>query len=91
MNSIFWQIIVGIILIAMGALINLWVIRWARREKIPEDVVLLTAALDFQTGRIDGVLKHQGVNSSDMIEIRERLVRVETKINGSWKPPGETK
>lgn len=88
MNSIFWQIIVGVILIAMGALINLWVIRWARKEKIPEDVVLLTAKLDFQTGRIDGVLEHQGTNSRDMTDIRDRLVRVETKINGSWKPGG---
>lgn len=75
MNPIFWQIIVGIVLVVISAFVNLWIIHRERIIKVPEDVSILTV-------RIEAIEQLQ----RDVVKLREDVARIKGRINGhSWE------
>jgi len=76
MSVIWWQIVVGIVLIVASAFVNLWIIRRERIIKVPEDVSILTI-------RIQAVEELQ----QDVKELTSKVAYLEGRVNGRiWKP-----
>lgn len=38
MNAIFWQIVIGVVTIGAGSVAQVWIIRWAKRDSVPDEI-----------------------------------------------------
>jgi hypothetical protein len=79
MSPIFWQILVGVLMIAIGAVVQIWIYRYLKREAVPEDMVLLKSVVRDHGERIDR-------NEKDLVTARGQIKFIQGVLNGKhWK------
>jgi uncharacterized membrane protein len=64
MTPIFWQIVVGVIMIGAAAIVQVYVHRYLKREDVPEEIRKelgeLRSKVDYIEGKINGRHWRQG-------------------------------
>jgi hypothetical protein len=81
-STILWQIIIGVVMIAIGAVVQIWIIRWQKREALPADIVLLKSVVRDHGERIDR-------NEKDLVTARGQIKFIQGVLNGKhWRQGG---